>query len=216
MSGLRDERTRQSRELILTAAAELFAERGYQETSLVDVATRSGVSRGSIPWHFGDKKGLLVAVIGQLHDEWSTALATNPLRPGPEGALDVGRLATTAIRSRTTRLMLALLLEAGDPDSPIHEAFVELHDIFRDHVSRWAQQPEVASRLPSGLQPDALAVMVLGTVMGVNQQWSLSPHRVDLTATYDVLTRMLVSLLGQHDPAASPDRRDVGVGRGGS
>ncbi|WP_329064145.1 TetR/AcrR family transcriptional regulator [Amycolatopsis sp. NBC_01480] len=197
MTGLRDERTRQSRELILTAAAELIAERGYQQTSLADVAKRSGVSRGSIPWHFGDKHGLLVAVVERLQEDWAAELAASPLRPGPEGALDVGRLATTAIRSDSTRLMLALLLEAGEPDSPIHESFIKVHDLFRDYICGWAGQPGVAERLPADLKPDALAVMVLGTVMGVNQQWSLSPHRVDLTATYDILTRMLQSLVGE-------------------
>jgi TetR/AcrR family acrAB operon transcriptional repressor len=197
MSGLRDERTRQSRELILTAAAELIAERGYQQTSLVDVATRSGVSRGSIPWHFGDKQGLLVAVVERLLEDWSAELSATPLQPGPQGALDIGRLATTAIRSDTTRLMLALLFEAGDRASPIHESFVAIHDAFRAHVARWARRPEVADRLPTGLDPHALAVTVLGAVMGVNQQWSLSPDRVDLTATYDVLTRMLLSLVGE-------------------
>ncbi|WP_051792688.1 TetR/AcrR family transcriptional regulator [Amycolatopsis jejuensis] len=199
MSGLRDERTRQSREMILSAAAELFAEQGYQQTSLIDVANRSGVSRGSIPWHFGDKQGLLVAVVDHIYDEASSSRAAAPLRPGPEGAHDLAHMATRAIRSRTTQLMLALLLEASQPESPIHESFIKLHDNFRSHVSEWARQPDVASLLPDGVSPDALAVMVFGTVIGVNQQWNLSPDRVDLTETYEVLTRMLLSLLGRRD-----------------
>src|SRR4051812_16884118 len=113
MPGLRDERTRQSRQMILGAAADLFAEQGYQQTSLADVAERSGVSRGSIPWHFGDKQGLLAAVVDDVYETASSSRAAAPLRPGPEGAVDIGRMATRAIRDRSTRLLLALLLEAG-------------------------------------------------------------------------------------------------------
>lgn len=199
-STLRDERSRQSYELILNAAADLIAERGYQQTSLVDVAERSGVSRGSIPWHFGDKRGLLVAVVDRLLAEWREAVAAIPLRPGAQGARDITHLAMTALRSRTTRLMLSLLLEAGDAKSPIHDSFVTLHSVFRDRVCQWARHPEVARELPAGLEPEALAVVVLGTLMGVNQQWSLSPDRVDLAQAYDLLTNMLLSLIGEYEP----------------
>ncbi|WP_166459829.1 TetR/AcrR family transcriptional regulator [Amycolatopsis pithecellobii] len=204
MSGLRDERTRQSRELILSAAAELFAEQGYQQTSLVDVADRSGVSRGSIPWHFGDKQGLLTAVVERVYEEASSSRDAAPLRPGPEGAFDIVHMATRVVRNQTARLTLALLIEAGKPDSPIHDSFVKLHDNFRAHVSEWARRPEIASRLPEGISPDAVAVMVFGTVIGVNQQWNLSPDRVDLTEAYEVLTRMLLSLIGEREMAPVP------------
>lgn len=196
MSTLRDERSRQSRELILTAAADLLAERGFRQTSMIDVASRSGVSRGSIPWHFGDKQGLLVAVVDQLLEDWRGAVSATPLPEGSDGARAIARLASTAIRSNTTRLMLALLIEAGPHDSPIHDSLVALHDVFRAHVRKWAELPQVAARLPDGLKSEALAVTVLGTVMGINQQWSLSPERVELEETYDVFTQMLLRLIG--------------------
>ena len=191
MTGLREERTRQSRELILQAAAELFAERGYRETSLVDVASRSGVSRGSIPWHFGDKSGLLAAVVSKLYDDMAAVMAT-PLTAGPRGAHEIGVLATTAIRGNTTKLMLALLHEASDPASPIHESYARTHALMREHIRRWAV--DTPSCKAGGVQPDALAAMVVGTVIGVNQQWNLNPDGVDVGAAYDVLVRMLVGL----------------------
>ena len=207
MAGLRDERTRHSRDRILRAAADLIAERGYQQTSLVDVASRSGVSRGSIPWHFGDKQGLLEAVVEQLREDWEAALRARPLGHGVDGAADIARLATTAVRSRATRQMLALLFEAGDPNSPIHRSFVDIHEVFRGHIAQWARQPEISSRLPQGVDPDAVAVLVLGTVIGVNQQWSLSPRRVDLGAAYEAMTQMLLGLVGQRASTSSTTMR---------
>ena len=68
MATRREHTSTESRELILTAAAELFAAKGYRQTTFADVAERSGISRGSIPWHFGSKEGLLLAVLERSVD----------------------------------------------------------------------------------------------------------------------------------------------------
>jgi AcrR family transcriptional regulator len=53
------------RELIEQAAAQLFAERGYADTSLDDVAAAAGVSRPVIYDHFATKRGLHDALMAR-------------------------------------------------------------------------------------------------------------------------------------------------------
>ena len=43
---------------ILQAAGALFLERGYENTTIADVAEMAGVSRATVFWHFSDKAGL--------------------------------------------------------------------------------------------------------------------------------------------------------------
>ncbi|OMC36724.1 TetR family transcriptional regulator [Mycobacterium sp. GA-1841] len=50
----------------LTAAAELFAERGPSATSIRDIAARSNVNHGLIYRHFGTKDQLVGAVLEHL------------------------------------------------------------------------------------------------------------------------------------------------------
>lgn len=47
-----------TQERILVAATALFMERGYERTTVSDVAERAGVSRATVFWHFSDKGGL--------------------------------------------------------------------------------------------------------------------------------------------------------------
>ncbi|GAA4866805.1 TetR/AcrR family transcriptional regulator [Saccharopolyspora cebuensis] len=64
---------RRSRELverILTAAGELFAERGYAEVNTNLVAARAGVSVGSLYQFFADKDAILTA----LQEQWTIRL----------------------------------------------------------------------------------------------------------------------------------------------
>ncbi len=55
----------EKQEKILTAALELFATNGYASTSTAKVAREAGVSEGLIFRHFGNKEGLLKAIIDQ-------------------------------------------------------------------------------------------------------------------------------------------------------
>jgi AcrR family transcriptional regulator len=60
------ERTRES---ILDAAEHLFAERGFDATSLSEVGTRAGVSRGTPSYFFGSKADLYRAVLERCFGE---------------------------------------------------------------------------------------------------------------------------------------------------
>ena len=51
-----------TRKKILESAQRLFTRRGYERTSLSDIAKYAGVTRGAIYWHFENKEEL----IGQL------------------------------------------------------------------------------------------------------------------------------------------------------
>lgn len=48
---------------ILMAALDLFAEKGYSRTTLLNVARRIGMTRGAVYWHFDNKEALLAALI---------------------------------------------------------------------------------------------------------------------------------------------------------
>ncbi|GLU29142.1 hypothetical protein Brsp01_43750 [Brucella sp. NBRC 12950] len=56
--------------LKLIAAARLaFAEKGFANASMDDLTATAGLTRGALYHHFGDKKGLLAAVVAQIDGE---------------------------------------------------------------------------------------------------------------------------------------------------
>lgn len=59
---------------ILSTAAELFGERGYDAVSLEDVAERLDVTKGSLYYYFAGKDELAVAAIETLGAEWTGRL----------------------------------------------------------------------------------------------------------------------------------------------
>ncbi|CAM3100077.1 TetR family transcriptional regulator [Ectopseudomonas mendocina] len=70
----------ETRALLLATARKVFTERGYADTSMDDLTAQAGLTRGALYYHFGDKKGLMAAVVQQIDsemDERLEAISTN-------------------------------------------------------------------------------------------------------------------------------------------
>ncbi len=67
----RQERSRRKREALLSAALALFAEHGYEETSIEEIARRAGVAVGGFYQHFASKRQVLLVLMNGLLDEAS-------------------------------------------------------------------------------------------------------------------------------------------------
>jgi len=57
-----------TRERIIEAATEAFAEQGYHDTSMDDIVRRAGISKGAIYFHFPGKEALFFTLVERLAD----------------------------------------------------------------------------------------------------------------------------------------------------
>ncbi|WP_113627795.1 TetR/AcrR family transcriptional regulator [Pectobacterium peruviense] len=64
----------ETRATLLATARKVFSERGYADTSMDDLTAQASLTRGALYHHFGDKKGLLAAVVEQIDAEMDERL----------------------------------------------------------------------------------------------------------------------------------------------
>jgi AcrR family transcriptional regulator len=64
----------ETRALLLATARKVFSERGYADTAMDDLTAQASLTRGALYHHFGDKKGLLLAVVEQIDAEMDLRL----------------------------------------------------------------------------------------------------------------------------------------------
>ena len=74
MAKPRKEMVVETRAKLLAAARQAFGSVGYADASMDDFTAAAGLTRGALYHHFGDKKGLLQAVIQQIDAEMSDRL----------------------------------------------------------------------------------------------------------------------------------------------
>jgi len=66
----------ETRASLLATARKVFSERGYADTSMDELTAQAGLTRGALYHHFGDKRGLLIAVVEQIDAEMDYRLQT--------------------------------------------------------------------------------------------------------------------------------------------
>jgi len=71
----RAEMIAETRTKLMDAARQAFGTVGYADASMDDFTAVAGLTRGALYHHFGDKKGLLQAVISQIDAEMSERLS---------------------------------------------------------------------------------------------------------------------------------------------
>lgn len=74
----------EKQEKIINAALKLFAEEGYKSTSTSKVAKEAGVSEGLIFRHFGNKEGLLEAIVKMGEEQANVLMADIVLEIEPK------------------------------------------------------------------------------------------------------------------------------------
>ena len=65
----RTETMEENRKKLISAARKAFAEKGFAAASMDDLTASVGLTRGALYHNFGDKKGLLAAVVAQIDSE---------------------------------------------------------------------------------------------------------------------------------------------------
>ncbi|AJE87167.1 MULTISPECIES: TetR/AcrR family transcriptional regulator [Streptomyces] len=78
-ASVNEELRRRSRERLLQATVELVSERGYDATTLGDIADRAGSARGLVSYYFPGKRQLLQSAVHRLmHRTLEAALEQEP------------------------------------------------------------------------------------------------------------------------------------------
>lgn len=170
-------RTRMSgterREQLLDIARPLFAERGYEATSVEEVAARAGVSKPVVYAHFGGKEGLYAVVVDrevrQLLDMMRTALTAGH----PRELLEQAALALLDYVEQSSDGFRILVR-----DSPIGSASGSFVSIISDVASR-VEHILAGEFKARGFDPEyapMYAQMLVGMV-GTTGQWWLDARQ---------------------------------------
>ncbi|MBS2538509.1 TetR family transcriptional regulator [Catenulispora sp. NF23] len=129
---------------ILAAAEEVFAERGFQNTSMDEVSLRVGVSKPMLYEYFTSKEGLLLACVARIRaDLHTTTLGAMAAAEadGPRAVLEAGLEAYFDFADRHGRAWAVLLNESVIVAGPAEEAIEAIRGqqtrLLEDALGRW-------------------------------------------------------------------------------
>jgi AcrR family transcriptional regulator len=189
----------ETRKRLLAAAADVFAERGYDGTRVADIAAAAGVSNGALYAHFGSKAELLVAALREHAPRLLADLvAADPDQPVADLLLAAGRVLPRRLDARGYLIVEALTAARRHADvaGPMREHMTER----ADWLARLVRAGQADGELDPALSADAVAHFCLLLAAGS----ALVPP--DLYATGDrewvaLLARLTAALAAPADAA---------------
>jgi AcrR family transcriptional regulator len=159
-----------TKDRLVFTAMQLFAEKGYESTSVADILKAAGANSGSLYHFFPTKQDLLLEALRRYRDGIEPML----LAPAWEGVTDpIERV--FALLGAYRRMLAStdctygcpigsLALELHEPDPPVREMLSVNFNGWVSAVERCFN--EAADRLPDDLDRHALAVFTLTTMEG--------------------------------------------------
>jgi len=188
----------QTRATLLATARAFFSARGYADTSMDDLTAQAGLTRGALYHHFGDKQGLLAAVVEQIDaemDERLNAISDAAADPWEGFRLRCTGYLEMALEPTIQRVVLRdarAVLGGASPESQRH-----CIDSMQRLLTHLIDQGMVAEANPQALaswctaawpRPRSGSPMAMMAMRGWHRAWRRStcccvgcgsPHRTD-------------------------------------
>ncbi len=133
-----------TKERILDAALDLFTEKGFDGTSLREIAERLGVTKAALYYHFASKDDILMALHMRLHDFGKEALSLMTEEPV---TLEVwGTLLDGIVGQMLAQRKIFLMHERNQ--AALEKLHREDHDAEHDDIQDKFRQVLADPRLP--------------------------------------------------------------------
>jgi AcrR family transcriptional regulator len=199
-----------SRDRLLQTALELFASQGITATTTRQIAEQAGVNEVTLFRQFGNKEGLLRAVINESPSLATPVLANLPLQTTMLGAdawlqgIEGYASATLTLLEQVPDLLRSLVGEANQYSEASRQALgrrlTEANQALADYLETRLPEPASISAvaLASLLNELLLGYVLVQATSEFNQLW---PSRQDFLAN---LTALFAGVAGLPSPPAQP------------
>jgi AcrR family transcriptional regulator len=149
---------------ILDAAARLFSTRGYERTSISQIAAQARVSRAAVFWHFGTKAGLFEEtgrrLLGPFIEEMRSSLSHLPPRKRISELLEVYESFVSNYREPILSFV-RWALESPEAWATLQAPLFALHDGFMLDIRETFEE-----LLGDRAEAERLAAVLIATLDG--------------------------------------------------
>ena len=193
-----------TRERILDAAAQVFAEQGVSHASLEQVAEAAQVTRGAVYFHFRDKCALFQALMDRspfpvdaVHEaSCSAGTPADPLDRIERQLLQVLHLAATNPAMRRTLEIVCERVEYVGELLPLHRRVQQARDTWVADIEHELDAAARQGIIAPGLPRHALALGLAAQAEGLIRSWLADPAFDLVQVGQQVLGLQLVALRG--------------------
>lgn len=186
------ERTRASREKIIQAAIEFFAQHGFRGTKMADIAKAANLTEPGLLHHFPSKSHLLMEVLKE-RDRIDSERMRATLQKNGNHFLEAG--AELVEHNETVpglvQLFTLLVAEGISHVHPAHEFFIQRYQRERERMVEAIAQAQQAKEVRSDIPAETLGMLIFAIMDGLQVQWLLEPEKINMPEVFRVQLDLL-------------------------
>ncbi len=179
---------------IAAAARQLIVEKGLDGLRTRDIASAVGINIATLHYHVPTKEALIELVTASMRDEFaaqSQAWNRENLTPADELRLEISEFQTLRQKNPQLLQVMAELGQRARIDENVARYLVPLRLDWRARVAGIIRDGKACGQFRSDLNPEAAAVIVTGTIIGLTQYPDTEPP--DLVSVSDEILRSFLS-----------------------
>jgi AcrR family transcriptional regulator len=184
------------RDRLVAAAAEVFAERGYEGTRVQEIVRRAGLSTGAIYTNFRNKADLLLAAVGTAQVD-SLFAAIELAGDAADGLRRAGHELPTARRDTRPLLFETMVAARRDPEvaALLRRRLMKFRSLMAHAVAAGQRDGSVAA----DVDVDAAAEFCQALGMGFLLMEAVGLPHSDETAWRQLIDRLVDSITPSHE-----------------
>lgn len=162
--------SQESRDEILKAATHLFANRGFHETSMSEVAREARVSKALIFWHFKTKEELFLAVLNRLLEPYFIDFAEEAqILDERQQILKLVEFYLLFVRDNlsSVRFFLAQMLREQNLSETLNEQVMKLYNGYRGMLVELITRAQQRGLCETGFAPETAAGFIVSALNGL-------------------------------------------------
>ena len=170
-TGRRSRAPRRRQQEILEAAARVFHEKGYESTSIQDIADAVGILKGSLYYYITSKEDLLFEIIQGVHEEALKNLERTSELEG-EAIQKIRAFVVVHVTHNATNLvkMAVFFQDFRSLNGKRREIIVQERDLYDNFLRDLIRQGQEEGTVCPDIEPKLAAITVLG-MMNWIYQW---------------------------------------------
>lgn len=190
-----------TRQRIINVAISEFSTQGFASTSLADIASAAGVTRGAIYWHFKNKEELFNEIWQQsarysLHvsEKIHSENKDNPLKALQETLTYILRAAVSDPQQKSLMKIMFHKCEFTKEMTPRSEIRRMVY-FEEERLSNTLKRCVTLNQLPSKLNIEQSVIIIRAYMSGLIENWLLCSENYDLNSNASGLVDNLITLL---------------------
>jgi TetR/AcrR family fatty acid metabolism transcriptional regulator len=180
------------RKEILNSAIEVFAQKGYNNANIVEVAAKAGVASGTVYLYFKNKDDLLLQAMKTMMD--SNLEEIKAKADLEEKSIDklfmffYHHIEVFAQKPSMARFLIVELRQSEE-FYKLHPSYNPYHD-YQDYVQELVRN-SIKEGTTKPFKPETISYLILGVMDTVLTEWLINPDKIDLESVTNELREII-------------------------